>query len=62
VDEVAQVEVVETICLVDTIHPLAEHTLQEHLLAGHQRAMLSTIKVATTLGADLVVLSLDLRM
>jgi len=62
VDEVAQVEAVETICPVATIHPLVEHTPQEHLLAGHQRAMLSTIRVATTLEVDPVVLSLDLRM
>ena len=61
-DEGVQVEAVETTCLVDIIHPLAEHTLQEHLLAGHQRAMLSTIRVATTLEVDPVVLSLDLRM
>ena len=61
-DEVGRVEAVETICPVATIHPLVEHTLQEHLLAGHQRAMWSTIRDATTLGADLVVLSQDLRM
>jgi len=62
VAEVAQVEVAETICLVATIPPHVEHTLQEHLLAGHQRAMLSTIRVATTPEVDPAELSLDHRM
>jgi hypothetical protein len=61
-DEGVPVEAVETKCLVVIIIPRAGHTLQGHLLAGHQRGMWFIIRVVTTLEADLVGLSLDLRM
>ena len=61
-DEVVPVGVVETKCPVVIIIPHEELTLQEHLLAGHQHGMWSFIRVATIPGADLVGLSLDLRM
>ena len=61
-DEVVPVGVVETKCPVVIIIPHEELTLQEHLLAGRQHGMWSFIRVATIPGADLVGLSLDLRM
>ena len=60
-DEVVPVEVAETKCPVVTIIPLVEPTPRGHLLEGLQRAMLCTIKVATTLEADLVGSFLDLK-